>query len=335
MQLQSCLGAGVVVTAPPERDEPEEMWVDARDQRVIPVELYDFYRTTHYLSPSGIAGWSTDAAKVVSGYFSRSVRSVAECLIEAADLKAQMLLNAAEMYTPLKKIRCETWDPQATRKFRSAFRLWLIDLVGAVDSLAEIIAIILPGAIRGVDVTRGASGPFLKWASRPLTASSGLVSPVSHHAECLHAAVHPHVALVASHDWLGFVRMYRNKMTHFGHQAFLNYGLQCGTDGNIYYFLPREWPFNPERYMSADAPPQSTDDPSQLDRHLQQSLAHVDIVTFLGEASTHFNALIGAAVGALSAAFIQLRVLHVNDIAALIQANTKQYEFVGFASGAG
>lgn len=330
MKLESCLGTGVVVTAPPERDEPENSWVTARDAGIIPIALYDFYRATNYLSPSGIAGWSTDTARIVSGYFARAVRSLAECLIEATELKAQMLRHVSEMYTPLKKIRGEPWDPEATRKFRSAFRLWLIDLAGALDSLAEVAAIILPRAIDGVRVTRGAAGPLLKWASQPLSTYTGLVTPVQHHAEALHRAISPHVALAPNHDWVSFVRMYRNKMTHFGHQAFLNYGLQCGSDGEIYYFLPREWPFNPEQHISVADPSPQMQDPGRLDRHLIESLVHVDVVTLLDEVPAHFNALVGAAVGALSVAFAHLRILNVNDVAASIQASTKRLEFVGF-----
>jgi len=321
MNLSDCLNADVFVSSPQERTEPEQMWTDARDSRVIPESLYHLYRETNYLSPSGIAGWETESGKVVSGYFSRVVRSLAECVIESSNLNNDMLMLLSETYTPLKRARGESWDRDAPRKFRSAFRLWLIDVTGALDSLAEITGILLPGAVKDLGVGHGASGPLLKWASSESQTAQGVIDPITHYAETLRVGLHAHVTLEPRHDWLRLVRIYRNKLTHFGHQAFVNFGLQ-GPDSEVYYFLPREWPFNPEKYMTLATPLSTEDAAMSVRRHLTESLVSVDTATFLQESSRRLGALLETALGHLLATYRHIHILRVGEIASQIQKTT-------------
>ena len=329
MRLSECLDLGVFVSAPAERDEPEPMWVAARDAGQIPANLYELYRITNYLSPSGIAGWRTEAARVVSGYFSRTVRSLTECFVEAAELEAEMVRLLATTYTPLKKARGEQWDQNATRRFRSAFRLWLIDVTGIVDSLAELTAMILPGAVPKLQLGQGASGPLLTWVGKELRAKEGVVDPITFYAEALHNALKSHVTLPPEHNWWHFVRVYRNKLAHLGHQAFINFGLQ-GSDGEFYYFLPRQWPFNPEKHIEVRVPGELPTDDMSAKQHLAEALLMVDTATFIHESNNRMLLAVNDALAELLAAWRQLRIPDAADLSAKIDVATQGLTFRDF-----
>ena len=212
--------------------------MSARDAGTIPTELFDLYRATSYLSASALSGFDTEYQRVISTYFGRVMRSLLDCLDEAAKAVVDMREETGQLYTPIKRVRGERWDERAGRRYRAAFRLFLIDLVGALDALTELIALVLPSGVPGLRLARGSFGSLRTWLKEPYPQATGLVTPVQHHVERLHAVLSPHIGDNPKDDWFELLRIYRNKVTHLGHQSWLQLGLQA-SDEEIYYFLPR------------------------------------------------------------------------------------------------
>src|SRR5438105_2834928 len=144
MKLSDChMQLSTVVTPPFEHDAPDDDWIEAKRIGYIPEQLWDLYRATRYLSASSLAGLETEGARVVTVYFARLIRSIKECLTDAAELRAAMRELNGRQYDPRKPYPHE-FDRDAARRHRSAFRSLLVNLVGALDVFADVIAIMLP-----------------------------------------------------------------------------------------------------------------------------------------------------------------------------------------------
>ena len=330
MKLQDCLGADLFVSAPPERDEPESVWTDSLQRGLIPQALYDLYRATNYLSPSGIAGWQTEASRGVSGYFARVVRGLHECVVESGELLDQVLEMMPQLYTPLNRGNVER---ASVSKFRGAFRLLFINFVGSLDAMAELVALVLPQEIPALRAGRGSFGPLLKWVRKPLPAVQGIISPARFHAENLHTVLASLLSASADRkDWVTLVRLYRNKLTHFGHQAWINFGLQC-SDRKIYYFLPREWPFIPERFMELRvAGAVREDSPRAAQDQLESTLIHVDTAFFLQEINTRIRGVLEAALREVLSAITAFRIANPEELFVQIMDNKEKAAFTDFGS---
>jgi hypothetical protein len=328
MNLDRCLDVGGVVSAPPHRDEPEHEWVAARDAGTIPPEVYGLYRATHYLSAGSVAGFDTEEQRLISTYFSRVMRSLLDCLDESANLVDDARDQISRLYTPLKRIRGEAWDKKAGREYRATFRLFLIDLVGALDALAELVALGLPGGVPGLRLGKCTFGTLLSWARKPLPRNVGIVTPVQHHAERLHEVLKQLVpAERPEEDWFELLRIYRNKVTHLGHQAWLQLGLQSKDDDEFYYFLPRTWPFIPERHMRiGDAPQQ---DNTQLKDYLFDSLMHVDVLTYSADAVRTVRGVVGAVVKILLEMYLQTNRIDARQLAPQLDGSSETCSFTG------
>lgn len=332
MELSKCLDldVGGVVSAPPFRDEPEDDWVTARDAGAIPAELFDLYRATGYLSASAIPGFETEQQRLISTYFARVMRSLLDCLDETAASINDMRDEISCMYTPIKKIRGEKWDRSAGRRYRATFRLFLIDLVGALDALAELVALVLPGGVPELKLAKGSFGGLRAWAKKPQAHISEvrIVTPVQYHVERLHAVLSKHVAAnQPESDWFELLRIYRNKVTHLGHQLWLQLGLQA-SDDEIYYFLPRTWPFIPERHLRVGESAVGSD--TTLREHLVESLVHVDVLTSSTEIVSKVRQVVGCSVKILFDAYMQTKMIDAVTLAPQLDAATERCAFTRF-----
>lgn len=331
MDLSECLDLSGLVSAPPFRDEPEEEWVSARDTGAIPIELFDLYRATSYLSASALCGFDTEYQRLISTYFGRVMRSLLDCLDEAAKAVAIMREETGQLYTPIKRIRGDNWDRSAGRRFRATFRLFLIDLVGALDALTELVALVLPSGVPGLKLAKGSFGSLRAWLKKPQPQASGLVTPVQHHVEQLHAVLSPHItADDPKDDWFELLRIYRNKVTHLGHQSWLQLGLQA-SDEEIYYFLPRTWPFIPERHASVGEPSADLSN-TRLREHLLESLVHVDLLTYSNQVVAKIQRVVASAVKVLLEAYIQMKRIDEMALAPQLEAATEHCAFMRFPS---
>src|SRR5438270_742867 len=128
-------------------------------------------------------------------------------------------------YNPLRPYPDE-FDRDAARRHRSAFRSLLVNLVGALDVLADTIVVLFPREVPRVRAGGAAFTEVEKWLATPHDLPSGLLSPAQHFVATLHAKLAPIVVSRSGpeRDWLPLMRMYRNKAAHLGHQSYTQFG---------------------------------------------------------------------------------------------------------------
>jgi hypothetical protein len=77
MRLENCILQGNMVAAAPFiRDQPEEVWIQARDTSAIPLVLYDLYCHANYLSFGAAPSFLRDQENVLFSYFGMLLRCV-------------------------------------------------------------------------------------------------------------------------------------------------------------------------------------------------------------------------------------------------------------------
>jgi hypothetical protein len=314
VKLSETLDPNQVRTAPFERDEPAKEWRSARRDGLLPLSVLDFYESTNFLSASRLAGFDTEPKRVVTVYINRVFGSLKECVEEADEQRRDLRNHIDRTYNPLRTQRNHEGEEIAARKARGAFRLFLIDTFGAFDAVAELVALVLPGEIKSLHVGRGMfTKQIHDWAAKPLLSPQLIVSPGRPHLEKLHEYIRQQVVENSvGAAWFDLLRLYRNKVTHLGHQTWPGVGLQ-GNDDNIYFFLPRSWPFIAERHFQlgpSDSKPTQT-----LREHLNESLVHVDITELVDQTYHRAVALIDGCVRVLLDTYRVLGIRQVDELA--------------------
>jgi hypothetical protein len=297
-----------VMSAPLEHDQPNDEWTAAKTAGYIPDALWDLYRSTGYLSASGLAGVQTAEARIVTVYFSRLIRSVKECLLDAVELRAQMRELSPRQYDPRKPYPHE-FDREAARRHRSAFRSLLVNLVGALDVFADTVAVMLPHEIPRLKAGGAAFSEIEKWLAKPHQALSGVVTPREHYAAELHERLAPEVVVTIGpeRDWLPLMRMYRNKAAHLGHESYVQFGLEAKVGDSLAFFIPRSWPFVAEQYATTLPPTSPSNQLADFSDVLTEWLMHQDIEEYSEGALRKIHHVLGLGFGVLHRLYIQLK----------------------------
>lgn len=316
VKLSETLDPNQVRTAPFERDEPAKEWRSARRDGLLPLSVLDFYESTNFLSASRLAGFDTEPKRVVTVYINRVFGSLKECLEEADEQRRDLRNHIDRTYNPLRAQRNPEGEEIAARKARGAFRLFLIDTFGAFDAVAELVALLLPGEIKSLQVGRMMFTQIHDWAAKPLLSPPLIVSPGYPHLEKLHGYIRQQVVEDSvGAAWFDLLRLYRNKVTHLGHQTWPWFGLQ-GKDDNIYYFyyfLPRSWPFIAERPFQLG--PGESKPTQTLREHLNESLVHVDITELVDQTYHRGVVLIDGCIRVLFDTYRALGIRQVDELA--------------------
>jgi hypothetical protein len=315
VRLADTLDPNQIRTAPFERDEPAKEWRNALREARLPSSVLDFYDITKYLSASRLAGFDTASKRAVTVYMTRVFGSLKECLEEAFEMVGEHKTQLGRAYNPLRVQRNEAEEQTAGRLARRAFRLFVIDIFGAFDSLTELVGLLLPGEIKDL---RLGTGMFTKqiynWATRSLPDPGSVLSPALPFVERLHTYVrHEVVEDAIGASWFDLLRLYRNKVTHLGHQTWPEFGIE-GRDANVYYFLPRSWPFIAERYFHIG--PMDAEATQTLREHLNASLVHIDVIEFVEKTYLRADAFIEGCVRVLYDAYRMLGVRRVDELSA-------------------
>lgn len=326
MKVTDCLDVGLVVSAPFEHDEADDQWSRAIAAGVLPAPLIELYENTKYLSASRLAGFRTEEQRIVSVYVGRVLRSIVECFVEANELVAPLREHLANSYTPIKRQRGEEWDKAAGRKARSTFRLALINIFGILDGLAEVVALFLPGELKALKVGKGMFAPLQSWAVADLLPSGLIISPARAHVEELHRRLRETVVTdPTARAWLKLIRIYRNKVTHLGHQTWQEVGLQ-GPDGGIYYFVPRSWPFIMEQHLGTPG------EEGALAHYLRSSLVHIQMHELVEQSILRVRGIADAVIGVAYDSYRALGIRQVDGIVQQLESTAESSEFTGVES---
>lgn len=336
MKLDDChTQVRTVITAPPENSEPGKDWLEAKAAGHIPAQLWDLYQSTRYLSASALAGFNTPEARIVTVYFSRLIRSSKECLLDAAELRAQMRELSPRQYDPRKPYPHE-FDRDAARRHRSAFRSLLVNLVGALDVFADAVAVVLPRQIPKLRAGGAAFSEIEKWLGRPFILPAGLISPSLHFTAELHDRLAPEIVVPngPERDWLPLMRMYRNKAAHLGHESYGQFGLEHKVGDELSFFIPRSWPFVVEQYATTGPATVSPNEPVEFSDVLSEWLMHQDLEEYSEGAVRKIRHVLGLGFGVLHNLYLQLKSIPAaKETLQDLEQNKQSYKFEHFKNG--
>jgi hypothetical protein len=193
MRLDECDLDGIagVAGAPFQRKEPEEDWLIAEREGMIPASLYSLYRRANYLSFGSSPKFLADDDNLLFSYFGLSLRSIMEPLVDA-DIQVTSFIKANDLaYDPVKKMRGEPWEKDATKRANRHFRDLLIALSTSLDALSDVIAIFFPGAIKGLEVGRAQFSKIELWLMKALVNTKLIVSPTEFFVKQLYDTLQP------------------------------------------------------------------------------------------------------------------------------------------------
>jgi hypothetical protein len=283
MLLKDCVLDGIdeVQTSILQWDQPEPRWVKARDTIAIPPELFKLYEQLGWLSFWAAPPMLSDDKNVVFSYLSMALNCLLDNLVDAQAQGIELVKNEALLYDIGKKIRREPWDPNADTRFRRNLRDILIALDGTLDTLADLIALMLVGRwkVPGLKLGRGDFASIERWLSQPFTSNAIIVTPYDSRVRTLYEQLRPLVICdPPEQDWLGLTHILRNKVLHFGQGMLRQVGLH-DTTPKFYVFIPRQWPFIYEQYLRP-ANPNVPHDPIVMRELFTDSLIHQDVLSF-------------------------------------------------------
>lgn len=333
MHIDDCdlAGIGAVSMAPMQRTRPEDDWVKALGDGVIPASLYDLYCRANFLSFGSAPRFLADPENLLFSYFGLTLRCIEEALLDAHQQLA--LFNAAHnlVYDPMKAARGESWDPDASSREKRHFRDLLTSLHTALDSTADVIAIFFPGRIARLKVGKAQFARVEQWLNVPLKPLSLISSPEDHYLTELHNSMRPLVfAPGPETDWLPFMRLLHNKAAHLGSPLFRQIGLPRRGDGELFAFIPREWPYLWERLIKPAGSPSGN--PAVFPALLRAGLIHQDIVSYAKGLLGKVQSVVAAATESLSHAYEQFQTLPENTAAlAELRSSSERYNFEYFA----
>lgn len=331
MKIEDCVLTGdVVVGAPFTRSEPEEEWVRARDSGTIPIELFDLYRRADYLSFGSEPKFLADPEHVLFSYFGMLLRSAMESFVDSQEQLQSFIDEQKQSYDAGKKMRGESWDPSADVRARRHFRNFLIALQTSLDTLADLVALFFTGRIPRLSFGRAHFSRIEVWLKRPLPRFGQIVTPYDERLHRLFDSLAPLVhASGQERDWLPLMRMLRNKAAHLGHPVFRQVGLHDRTP-KFYTFIPRQWPYIWERYMTPRGTP-SPHGPGFLQTLFLETLMHQDVVTYAIGLRAKVLQLVQAGVSELAETYRQFQNFPLNTTAlAELQGNSESYRFERF-----
>jgi hypothetical protein len=285
MLLKDCVldGIDAVQTSILQWNQPEPRWVSAHETAAIPQELFGLYEQLGYLSFGSAPPVLTDDKNVVFSYLSMALNCILDNLVDAQAQGIELVKNESMLYDIGKKIRKESWDPNADARFRRNLRDILIALDGSLDTLADVIGLMLVGRwkIPGLKLGRGDFVSIEKWLSQPFPSAPIVVTPNDSHVLSLYDQLRPLVICdPPEQDWLGLTHLLRNKVLHFGQGMLRQVGLH-DTKPEFYLFIPRQWPFIYEQYLRP-ANPDVPHDPKLIRELFTDSLIHQDVLSFAG-----------------------------------------------------
>ena len=331
MRLENCnLDVKHVVSAPLQRSEPEPIWMKARQDCLVPEAVFALYARANYLSFGSAPPLLRDDANVLFSYYGMLLNSLRESLTDA-DQQLRLLVDAQTLiYDPVKKKRGQPWDPSAAERARWHFKNFLISLESSLDAFADLVALFFTGMVPGLRVGRARFVRIDRWLSKPLREGGILVAPQEHFLRNLHGSLGTLVhARDPEREWLPLMRLYRNKAAHLNDAVFRYVGLQDKA-GDVHIFLPRQWPYIPERFMALPGSKTPTN-PIPFPDLCRATLMRQDIVTYTRGLREKVLEVLGTGASVVLAAYDQLKDLPFNGAAlAEIEKSTEAYSFQYF-----
>lgn len=332
MKLQDCiLDADSVVAAPLIRKEPQRHWAEAYESGTIPKSLYLLYSHADYCSYDRVPIFLDDPKKQLFPYYCILLNGLLLSFSESKKYLSDIVTYNKMIYTPIKHAKGEKWDPEAAPNQMRAFKALVIELMGSLDLMAEIVALFLPGQVSGLQLGRTMYSSLHAWTLRPLEKVTGLVSPTVYYTEMLHDKLSSSLVTdVCEVEWYDLLNLYRNKIAHLGSSAIRKFAFH-DTGGNFYNFLPKSWPFLWEEYLQIDG--QQNPPKKKIGKEIfEQILVNEDFVSFADHSRAKIANYLDVALSVLDEAYLKIKDSPVNgSVLQDLDKSRKDVAFTNFA----
>jgi hypothetical protein len=325
------LNLSAVVMAPLICDRAQPDWQDAKDTGILPPSVFALYERSNYLSFGAWPQFLSDDRHFLFGYFGLVLRSMKDCLVDA-DFELKLLEGAhGRGYDPDKQSAGVTWDPEADSIVRRSFQSLLASLLSTLDCSADLVALFLTNSIPRLQVGKASFSAIETWLSRPSPNLGLIATPQQQRAYDLHQRLRPLLDVQGeARDWLTFARILRNKSAHIRNS--LRNSVFKHSNGELYTFLPKQWPYLWEQYLSRgdEEPPAGAKPMPQL---LMENLIHEDLLTFARNLRERVTTLAGETLAVVNEMYAQFENFQPN-LPALVQLinNFEMTDFVAFKS---
>ena len=279
MRLEDCeTNVDLVQSAEFRWTRPEPDWTEAHENGILPNSLMKLYARARFLSFGAAPPFLRDERKRLFSYFCLMFRGVKESLVDANDDLESFALAESKVWDRGKELRGEAWSPAAALESRRHFRLVLLSLCAALDSVAEICALLFQGAVPNLKVGRAEFVKIEDWVETDLADLPAVASPLQVRTAELHAELRPLIIRENdAKDWLPLLRLYRNKAAHLGGSQLREVGF-ANADRVFYTFLPTRWPVLWEEHMKEAG--SSQDKPVTPLTELLGPLMHQDKISY-------------------------------------------------------
>jgi len=277
MRLQDCdLDVTAIVARPLIKAEPEVEWIEAKKAGTVPPALYRFYSGANYFSFRDSPRFLSDSEKLLFPYIGSLVRGLFESLCQADELTKEIAEAHDKTYTPLKKAKGKSWDRKAGERALRCFKYLLVELNGATDQFAEIVAVYFYGELSNLPPGRSSFEALKEFALKPLGGAKKIVSPRFPLLERLHSSLQLELVREGEEkEWYELMLLYRNKLAHLGNAMFVRMSFpQKG--GDMFSFLPNRWPL----IFEADVTAAGEHSEGTVEEFALEKLIHQDIVEY-------------------------------------------------------
>jgi hypothetical protein len=282
MKLTDCiLDIDMGVIRQPVRSSPHSDWQLAHEEGIIPRNVYKFYCCADYFSLDKAPKFLNDNDRLLFSFLHNILRGIRDSFIEANDLVNIIKDAQGKGYSPIKKLKKETWDSNADKRQYRSIRYLIVQMYGLLDQLAEVVSLFFHGDIPGLTVGRAEFSVLRKFARETFSFSDIIVTPKEHWFNELHSVLVDTIETHGSEEqWFELLKLYRNKMAHLGTSMFPILRLH-DDEGEFYSFLPNRFPIFHETRISFQDKPQT--EPSRVQdniEYIKRNHIHQDFVEY-------------------------------------------------------
>ena len=325
-KFKDCLTADVVVSAPMARSSPDNSWVAVHDKKIIPASLYKFYVVADYFSFVKCPTFLVDDQKIIFSHLSASVDLIKSSFEDYHDLLDLMKKYDADTYNPIKKIKKESFDPDAPKFFSRCLQLLFINMYSVLDATAEGMSAVLLwgkfGRASFAEIVKKVQDELIKTSIDP--GKKAIVSPEEKYQEDIIKTIKKEILDDGNNEWFDLFKLYRDKMAHFRYYSGF---LLHDNEGKFYHFLTRQWPYYCQQGITFG----KTKDIDN--KYFEDLLMECDIFEYCEGLHKKIYDLTEMIFQSLSEAYNIKKVSACNpdpDLRAKVEALTRKYKFKHF-----
>lgn len=333
MKLTNCiLDIDRVVIRPPVRSSPHPDWQLAYDKKIIPEYVYRFYCCADYFSLDKTPKFFDDQDRFLFSFLHNILEGIRHAFTEANDLVNIIKDAQGKGYSPIKRLKKETWNSDADERQSRAVRYLIVLMNGVLDQLAEVVSIFFHGDIPELTVGRASFAVLRDFARHPFSPKTGIVTPKEHRFEELHAVLVETIETKGSEtQWFELLKLYRNKLAHLGTSMFPILRLH-DDKGEFYSFLPNQFPIFHESGISF--PNKAKNEPTGIQdnaEYAKENYIHQDVVEYSEKLLEKVYFVIDRCFKVLCATYIDFKSFDLNESALKsLKGKKSKYNFKYF-----